>query len=92
MAPPSTDLPSKVAVMAIDARDFRSVADLGWNLITGDWVAAHAVTEIDTPRLTIAERRPVLALFDGEPVMLDPATVIGAGRTRKQFVATKDAA
>ena len=63
-----------LAVMAIDARDFRSIADLGWNLITGDWVAAHAVTEIDTPRLTIAERRPVLALFDGEPVMLDPAT------------------
>ena len=81
-----------LAVMAIDARDFRSIADLGWNLITGDWVAAHAVTEIDTPRLTIAERRPVLALFDGEPVMLDPATVISAGRTREQFIATKDAA
>jgi diacylglycerol kinase family enzyme len=81
-----------LAVMAVDARDFRSIADLGWNLITGDWVAAHAVTEIETPRLTIAERRPVLALFDGEPVMLDPATVIGAGRTREQFIATKAAA
>lgn len=81
-----------LAVMAIDARDFRSIADLGWNLITGDWVAAHAVTEIETPRLTIAERRPVLALFDGEPVMLDPATEIRAGRTRDQFIATKPAA
>jgi diacylglycerol kinase family enzyme len=80
-----------LAVMAIDARDFRSVADLGWNLITGDWVAAHAVTEIETNRLTIAERRPVLALFDGEPVTLDPATVITAGRTREQFIATKAA-
>ena len=81
-----------LAVMAIDARDFTSIAGLGWNLITGDWVAAHAVTEIDTTRLTIAERHPVLALFDGEPVMLDPATVIGAGRTREQFIATKEAA
>lgn len=81
-----------LAVMAIDARDFRSIAGLGWNLITGDWVAAHAVTEIETLRLTIAERRPVLALFDGEPVMLDPATVICAGCTREQFIATKRAA
>ncbi|MEO5938694.1 MAG: diacylglycerol kinase family protein [Sphingomonas sp.] len=78
-----------LAIMAIDARDFRSVADLGWNLITGDWVAAHAVTEIHAPRLTIAERRPVLALFDGEPVTLDPATAITAGRTAEQFIATK---
>lgn len=81
-----------LAVMAIDARDFRSIANLGWNLITGDWVAAHAVTERETPRLTVAERRPVLALFDGEPAMLDPATVIVAGLTREQFIATKDAA
>ena len=81
-----------LAVMAIDARDFRSIADLGWNLITGDWVAAHAVTEIHVPRLTIAERRPVLALFDGEPVTLDPATAITAGRTAEQFIATKAAA
>ncbi|THD38063.1 MAG: hypothetical protein E7773_02735 [Sphingomonas sp.] len=78
----------RLAVAAIDARDFRSIADLGWNLITGDWVAAHAVTAVETPRLTIAERRPVLALFDGEPVMLDPATVITTGRTAAQFVTT----
>jgi diacylglycerol kinase family enzyme len=78
----------RLAVMAIDARDFRSVADLGWNLITGDWVAAHAVTEIETSRLTLVERRPVLALFDGEPVTLDPATVINTGRTAAQFVTT----
>ncbi|MDB5679345.1 diacylglycerol kinase family protein [Sphingomonas bacterium] len=77
-----------LAVAAINARDFRSLADLGWNLITGDWVAAHAVTEIQTNRLTIAERRPVLALFDGEPVTLDPATTVMAGRTGEQFVAT----
>ena len=80
-----------LAVMAIDARDFRSIADLGWNLITGDWVSAHAVTEIHASRVTVRERRRVLALFDGEPVMLDPATAIGTGRTREQFIATRQA-
>lgn len=79
-----------LAIMAIDARDFRSIADLGWSLITGDWVSAHAVTEIHASRVTLRERRRVLALFDGEPVMLDPATVIGTGRTREQFIATRE--
>lgn len=77
-----------LAVAAIDARGVGSVAGLGWNLVTGDWVAAQAVTEVETHRLTLAERRPVLALFDGEPVTLDPATVITAGRTAEQFIAT----
>lgn len=80
-----------LAVAAIDARDFRSIADLGWNLITGDWVASHAVTEIQARRLAIAEKRPVLALVDGEPVTLDPATAITAGRTAEQFIATAEA-
>jgi hypothetical protein len=36
----------------------------------------------------IAERRPVLALFDGEPQMLDPGTTITVGRSRQQFITT----
>lgn len=80
----------RLAVMAVEARDFGSIADLGWNLITGDWVAANAVTAIETDRLRLAERRPVLALIDGEPVTLDPASVITAGRTAEQFLATAE--
>ncbi|HEX4694983.1 diacylglycerol/lipid kinase family protein [Sphingomonas sp.] len=80
----------RLKVMAVEARDLGSIADLGWNLITGDWVAANAVTAIDTDRLTLAERRPVLALFDGEPVTLDPATAISAGRTAEQLIATAE--
>jgi len=75
-------------VAAVDARDFRSIADLGWSWVSGDWVAARAVTEIRADELRIAERRPVLALFDGEPEMLDPGTRIRVGRTREQFLAT----
>ena len=80
-------------VAAVDARDVRSIADLGWSWVTGDWVAARAVTEIRAEELRIAEHRPVLALFDGEPQSLDPGTRITVGRTRKQFVTTaKDSA
>lgn len=77
-------------VAAVDARDFRSVADLGWNWVTGDWVAARAVSEHRADAVRIAERRPVLALFDGEPVSLAPGTRIGVGRTLRQFIATAD--
>lgn len=75
-------------VAAVDARDFRSIADLGWSWVSGDWVAARAVTEMRADELRIAERRPVLALFDGEPQTLDPGTRIGVGRTGEQFLTT----
>ncbi|MES2097699.1 MAG: diacylglycerol kinase family protein [Pseudomonadota bacterium] len=75
-------------VAAVDARDFRSIADLGWSWIAGDWVAAHAVTERRATTLSVAERRSVLALFDGEPVSLEPGAVMTAGRSRAQFIAT----
>jgi diacylglycerol kinase family enzyme len=75
-------------VAAVEARDARAIADLGWNWVTGDWVAAQAVTEIRADELRIADRRPALALFDGEPQMLDPGTRITVGRTKDQFIAT----
>lgn len=75
-------------VAAVDARDFRSIADLGWSWMTGDWAQAHAVTEVRAEELRFAERHEVLALFDGEPVKLDPGTRIGVGRTKEQFVTT----
>lgn len=77
-----------LAVAAVDARDIRSIADLGWSWISGDWVAARAVTEMRADELRIAERHVVLALFDGEPELLDPGTRIGVGRTKKQFLTT----
>jgi diacylglycerol kinase family enzyme len=78
-------------VAAVDARDFRAIADLGWNWVAGDWAAARAVTEVRAEELRIAERRPVLALFDGEPERLDPGTRIRVGRTLEQFIATDGA-
>lgn len=77
-----------LAVAVVDARDVRSIADLGWSWVTGDWVAARAVTEAHAGELRIAEHRSVLALFDGEPQLIEPRTRITVGRTRKQFVST----
>ncbi len=76
-------------VAAVDARDWGSIAQLGWEWVTGDWVAARAVTESRTEQLRLAERRPVLALFDGEPETLGPGTAIRAGRSLETFIATR---
>jgi hypothetical protein len=77
--------------MAIDARDWRAIAELGWDWLSGDWVAARAVTETHARTLRIAGHRRVLALFDGEPRMLDAGTEITAGISAERFLATGDA-
>ncbi|MEG3182150.1 diacylglycerol/lipid kinase family protein [Sphingomonas sp. LT1P40] len=76
-------------VAAIDARDWGSIAQLGWNWLTGDWIAARAVTDRRAERLRPVSRRPILALFDGEPVTLDPGAEISGGTTAPAFIATK---
>ncbi|MBA3878220.1 MAG: hypothetical protein C0500_00710 [Sphingobium sp.] len=79
----------KLRVAAIDARDWRTILALGWEWITGDWINAAAVHEVRAQTLRTAERRPVLALFDGEPVKLSPDVTIRAGRTAPLFVQTR---
>jgi hypothetical protein len=77
-----------LALGAIDARDWRSIATLGWDWLTGDWMAARAVSTETVDRFAVAGRRPVLALFDGEPVLLDAGTTISGGMTEPRYVAT----
>lgn len=76
-------------VAAIDARDIRSIAQLGWGWLTGDWIDARAVTYRRAVRVRLAARAPVLALFDGEPDTLAPDTEISGGVTRPAFISTK---
>jgi diacylglycerol kinase family enzyme len=76
-------------VAAVDARDFGSIVQLGWDWLTGDWIAAHAVSEAHTETLRTRGRRPVKALFDGEPVTLDPRDTIRAGKSLETFIATR---
>ena len=42
-----------------------------------------------TKELRVGGHRPVLALFDGEPVTLDPGQPIKAGRSLETFIATR---
>ncbi len=76
-------------VAAVDARDWSAIVQLGWEWLTGDWVAAHAVSESLTRELAARGMKPVLALFDGEPVSLASGTPITAGMSRKAFIATR---
>ena len=76
-------------VIGVDARDWRSIAQLGWDWLTGDWIAAHAVDRAHAQELRVRDPRPVLALFDGEPVQLEPGTPIRSGRSLKAFIATR---
>jgi diacylglycerol kinase family enzyme len=79
-------------VAAVDAREWRSIVQLGWDWVTGDWVAAHAVTETRTQELRLEGGKPVLALFDGEPVTLDASEKIVAGKSFERFITTREAA
>lgn len=76
-------------VAAIEARDWRSIAELGWDWLTGDWVAARAVTKTQAQQLRVHGKRGVHALFDGEPVTLDPGAQIVSGMTPPGFIATR---
>lgn len=76
-------------VAAVDAREWRAIAQLGWDWVSGDWVAAHAVTEARTQELRLGGNKPVLALFDGEAVNLDADARIVAGKSGERFITTR---
>jgi hypothetical protein len=77
-----------ISLAAVDARDWRQIAELGWDWICGDWVAARAVTSQSTERFIVAGSRPVLALLDGEPRTLAPGTSFTLGRSAEIFLTT----
>ncbi|WP_448657931.1 diacylglycerol/lipid kinase family protein [Sphingomonas sp. CJ99] len=76
-------------VAAIDARDWRAILDLGWNWLTGEWVSARPVTQQIVRDMRVAGRKPVLALFDGEPQPLPPGAPIRWALSKERFVATR---
>ena len=78
----------RLDIAAIDARDFGALARLGWEWLTGDWVAASEVTQCHTSAFRTRGDKPALALVDGEPIMLEPGSTIRVGMTRELFVTT----
>jgi diacylglycerol kinase family enzyme len=81
--------PDGLDVAGIDAREWRTIAELGWNWVSGEWVQATSVTHALTGHLEIEGSRPVLALFDGEPERLEPGTRIVGGMSRECFISTR---
>jgi diacylglycerol kinase family enzyme len=73
----------------VDAREWRAILALGWDWLTGAWIASPAVTQVHATSFRVAGRKPALALFDGEPVMLAPHVAITGGTTRQMFIRTK---
>lgn len=78
-----------MTVAAVDARDWRTILDLGWEWLRGDWVAARAVKERPAKSFRTSGKRPVLALFDGESITIEPGTGFTCGRSAKVFLATR---
>ncbi|HTG37473.1 diacylglycerol/lipid kinase family protein [Sphingomonas sp.] len=81
--------PRGLDVAGVDARDWRAIAELGWNWVSGEWVSAASVTNALSRHLVIESRRPVLALFDGEPQRLERGTRITGGMSEQRFIATR---
>lgn len=80
----------RLDIAAIDARDFRAITRLGWEWLTGDWVAASEVTQCHATSFRTRGHKPALALFDGEPVMLEPDSEVVLDKTRDLFLTTLD--
>jgi hypothetical protein len=78
-----------MALIALDARHWRRLVDLGWAAINGDWLRSEGVTQAQAPHFRLASRTPGLALFDGEPRPLAAASPITMGRTAAILLATR---
>lgn len=81
----------RLAVAAIAAERWADIARLGWDWLTGDWHDAPAVDTRRATKATIAGRRTIQALFDGEEAMLPSPVTIGSGLSRLRFVSTVEA-
>lgn len=80
-----------LGLFAVDAHDWRAIAELGWRWVRADWDRAEAVRDATAARLGIRASRPAHALIDGEPIHLPPATPIEHAMSRAQFIATAPA-
>ena len=77
-------------VAGVVVHDWRTAAGLGIDWLRGQWLEASAVDRAETSALRAHGGRPMLALFDGEPVMLPPGAELSGGTTRPQFLSTRE--
>ena len=79
---------AELSLVKVSAAGWKDGVRLGFSYLTGSWESARGIATEQTPRVALAETRPTFALFDGEPVRLQPGAVLEAGMTRLKFVTT----
>lgn len=79
-------------VAMIDAAGVGDAMRIGWSWLSGDWRDSQLVEAGRAAEVTLAGRRRVRALFDGEPAMLASPVTVRHSMTSLHFVATAGAA
>ncbi len=79
---------TSLSVVKISASGWTDGVRLGFTYLTGTWETTRGVETEETAELVLAEREPVSALFDGEPLKLAPGTILKLGQTLLKFAHT----
>ena len=78
----------ELGLVKVRASGWQDGVRLGFNYLTGTWEHARGVETESVAEVTLAERHPVSALFDGEPLKLPPHTTLRLGKTKLRFAHT----
>ncbi len=77
-----------LSLVKVRADGWQDGVRLGFGYLTGSWENARGVETARARAVTLAEDRPIFALFDGEPLRLPPRTTLTLGKTRLRFITT----
>jgi len=77
-----------LSVVRVRASGWTDGVRLGFSYLVGNWATARGIETGTAETLQLVERRPVFALFDGEPLRLSPDARLTMGHTRLRFVVT----
>lgn len=78
----------ELSLVKVRASGWQDGVRLGFTYLTGTWEHTRGVETESIGQITLAERRPVSALFDGEPLKLPPRAVLRRGETKLRFAHT----
>ncbi len=77
-----------LSIVKVRASGWQDGVRLGFTYLTGTWEGARGVETDTKTEVVLAEREPVSALFDGEPLKLPGRSTLTLGKTRLRFVHT----
>ena len=77
-----------LAIVKVRAAGWADGVRLGFSYLTGTWEGARGVETQRSREITLTGEGTISALFDGEPLRLQPETTLRLGKTRLRFVTT----